>query len=283
MIPPLGGANFGAQTTTGPPPQTAIKLRPVLMVLLVGGAVSLIGKFIGEQQSTSLSDLFPIIFGCVILYSERNFHMCLMSFLIFAGMAFIFGTYYLINELVSKYTGGSHYFEESCPASYDISFKARQVVKICGNRYDPDEEALQKCTHPMTCFSSTPNTTKHMIEHYGYLYTDKDVPNVNILFDQCSVLTIIGHSALIASVIFNGLITYVAWKMFKATRDAAQVQSEQQQPLNDPNNMDPQPNNAERNAPGNVRGLNAPSATQGAAHGSASPFQVFQGQGQRLG
>lgn len=254
-----------------PLPSRVTKLRPYLTVVLVLCSGALICKFIGLQQSTALTDIFPIIFGFAILYSRQNFHTCLIPFTIVAGIASVFGLVYLISDVANPTIGRGNFFAETCKKSIqpDGGIDARRIVKICGNPYDPANDSTTCSSHAMSCFHFQ-NKTRISLPNGGYLYTDKDVKDLYFERDFCSVFTIVGHAALIAAFVFNTITTYIAWRMYSVTRDSTQAQLEM--PLTD--NLEDgthQPNMREM----------VPVARIGA--NSTTPFQAFQGHGQTLG
>eukprot|EP00397_Hematodinium_sp_SG-2012_P022100 GEMP01022876.1.p1 GENE.GEMP01022876.1~~GEMP01022876.1.p1 ORF type:complete len:257 (-),score=43.39 GEMP01022876.1:1725-2495(-) len=206
---PIGGPNLGLAAA---PPQSVMRQRPLLQVILLGCTLAIIGKFVGRQQNTALSDLFPVIFGSFILYSQSHFYTCIMVFLLFAGMAFIFSTFYLLSELVGEATGGSNFFATTCPISFEIDFNKTKSLDVCDADID---DKFGNCDKPFTC-NNTISTDSTM-----HLASQTQSQELWIWKELCSGYTIVGHVALIMSAIFNGLSTWIGWSMFKASQAAS--------------------------------------------------------------
>jgi len=258
MVLPLGamgGGNLGL--ATGPPPRGVMKLRPFLQIAILGCAVALFGKFVGHQQQTALSDLFPVIAGFVILYSQSNFYACIMVFVLFSALAFVFSSYYLCDELVADTRGGRHFFASTCQKSYeiDVASMVNQQIKLCEN----DDKVLGGCSPPYVCHARNSTLTTS-----SSLLLPPTVDHLYVWADQCSTYSIIGHISLILSVIFNGLSTYIGWKMFNASRQASQALMADQGGTE----MDGHPFMGGR---------------QMAPAQNADQFHAFQGSGQTLG
>lgn len=239
-----------------------------------------------------MTDIFPVGFGFIVLFSKNHANTCGMLFLLFSAMATLFAIYYLISELVAPDTGGANFFSTDCKAEPSFLFKSGAVQKICANEYIEGES--ETCTDPFTCARG--NSTKEF--HNGaYLYTKDNVgQTLTIIFkDACTPYTVVGHVALIISVLFNGMATYMGWKIFKVTRSAFENEPEEQ-PLNDgaydggvrppirpttgallPPRMGPTASIGGGGFPG--AGTNS-GVMQAQAQ---SAFTAFSGQGQRLG
>jgi len=216
---PMGGGNLSL--ATGPPPRGVMKLRPFLQLAILGCAVALFGKFVGHQQQTALSDLFPVIAGFVILYSQSNFYACIMVFVVLSALAFVFSIYYLCDELVSDTKGGRHFFARSCQKSFEIDLARmeEQKIKVCDNDLSLTTPEYGSCALPYVCTYGNESSSfaSPIIE------AASTVSHLYLWEDGCSPYTIIGHASMVMSVFFNGLSTYIGWKMCNASRLASQA------------------------------------------------------------
>lgn len=280
---PMGGMPTGELPT-----EAMKKLRPGLLMAVLGCTLALIGKFVGRQQSTAMTDIFPIGFGFIVLFSKNYANTCGMLFLLFSAMATLFAIYYLIVELAAPDTGGANFFSTDCKAEPSYQFKSGAVQKICANEYIEGES--ETCTEPFTCARG--NITK-TFQHGAYLYTkDNRGQTLTIIFkDACTPYTVIGHTALIISVIFNGLAAYMGWKIFQVTRSAFDNQPEEQ-PLNDgtydggvrpPMRATTGALLPPRMGPSASVGSGSTAGGGSQATAALNAFTAFSGQGQRLG
>lgn len=291
---------IGGMPNSEIPTEAMKRLRPMLFFAVLGCTLSLIGKFIGREGSTAMTDIFPIVFGFLVLFSKNHANTCGMLFLLFSAMATLFAIYNLIFELAEKDTGGAHFFSADCEAKRDQISKSGAVIKVCSNEYI--EGGSESCNKPFACADGS-NHQPHYFNNGAYLYTKENVgQKLSIIFrDACTPYSVVGHIALIFSVFFNFMAAYMGWKIFEVTRQAFENPPEEE-PLNDGqydggvrpplrNNpaslfggpMGPQQQGAIGQGTGGRSGGTPQQQQSGTGTGQQGAFTAFSGQGQRLG